>query len=227
MTVESGPDIYRPRFGSNGIGRFIIGVSPIGTIEQFDYWTTIISQYANSPILTQLIQNLNDCLDQTIDFENFYDLIWNVDTAQGYGLDVCGRIVNVNRVLSIPDPALNYFGFEEATPGSYGFNQQPFYQGGTFTNNFALSDSAYRVLIFAKALANICDGSITATNQILLNLFPNRGNCYVTDGLNMTMTYTFEFVLTPVELAIIGQSNVLPKPSGVQAAVVQTIIPPT
>ena len=165
---------------------------------------------------------MNDYLDQTANFQAFYDLIWNVDTAQGIGLDIWGRIVGVTRTLSI-SVGQNYFGYQEALPGSQPFNQQPFYVGNPLTNNFQLSDSAFRVLIFAKALANICDGTIPAINQILLNLFPNRGNCYVTDGLDMSMTYTFAFVLTPVELAIVAQSGVLPKPTGVKATIVQAI----
>lgn len=36
----------------------------------------------------------------------------------------------------------------------------------------------------------------------------------------MTMTYTFTFALTPVELAIVLNSGVLPKPTGVAASVV-------
>lgn len=219
----TGPDINRARPGSNAIGNFIIGVSPIGDIIPFDFWNTIISQYANSPILTQLIANFDSYVDQTENMQNFFDFIWNVDTAQGYGLDVWGRIVGVSRTLHITGSAEN-FGFEEATTlSAFGFNQEPFYAGDPLTTNFNLSDSAFRVLIFAKALANISDGSIKAINQLLLNLFPGRGNCYVTDGLNMSMTYTFEFLLSPVEQAILGQSGVLPKPVGVSASVVQHV----
>ena len=147
-------------------------------------------------------------------------MIWNVDTAQGYGLDVWGRIVGVSRTLNVVSPG-DYFGFQEALPGSQPFNQSPFYIGTPLTTNYELSDSAFRVLIFAKALSNICDGSIPAINQILMKLFPNRGNAYVVDGLDMTMIYKFEFVLTPVELAIVLQSGVLPKPTGVSATVQQ------
>lgn len=214
----SGPNIHRPQPGSNAIGSFIIGVSPIGSIP-FDYWDTIISQYANSPIITQLIGNMNAYLDLSANLDAFYDNIISVATAQGYGLDCWGKIVNVSRTLDVPGDS-SYFGFEEAGIGANPFNTQPFFSGADLTNNFILSDTAYRVLIYAKALANICDGSIPAINQILLRLFPNRGNCYVTDGLDMTMTYTFQFLLTPVELAIVGQSGALPKPCGVSVTTV-------
>lgn len=217
----SGPPYPRIAPGSNAIGSFAIGISPIGTIPQFDFWTTILSQFANSPVLIQLISNFFQYIDQTQNFDSFFDLMFNIDTAQGYGLDVWGRRVGVVRTLNISNASRN-FGFDEATVLSADpFNVSPFYTGAPITTNFELSDSAFRVLIFAKALANISDGSVKAINQLLLNLFPGRGNAYVVDGLDMTMEYAFAFTLTAVEQAILGQSGVLPKPVGVSATVVQ------
>lgn len=242
----SGPTYPSP--GPNGIGAFSIGVSPIGTQPPFDYWDTVLSQYANSPILTQLIANFFQYIDQTQNMDAFFDNIWNIDTAVGYGLDVWGRIVGVNRVLQIPIG--KYFGFEEAgTLSADPYNQSPFYTGTQLTSNFALSDEAFRTLILAKALANILDGSIPSINQLLLNIFSGRGNCYVqeasapqffsfeemgppTEGFNqapfyvgqplsvMSIAYVFEFALTPVDLAIVSQSGVLPTPTGVFASVI-------
>jgi len=238
----------RPPAGiPNGIGQFVIGQSPIGTQPGFDVWSTVISQYANSPILTTLISNLADYIDQTQNFDAFYDYIMNVATAQGYGLDVWGRIVGVNRILQVN--VGNWFGFNEASPGSFTFGQGSFYSGAPLTSNYSLSDEVYRTLIYAKAAANITDGSIPSINRILMTLFPNRGNAYVTEGsqsgswfgfaesanaqgfnqaafysgssvASMTMSYVFEFQLSPVELAIVQNSGVLPKPTGVQASVV-------
>lgn len=187
----------------------------------FDYWQTIISQYPNSPVLTRIIGDFASYLDQTGNLDDFYDLIWNINTAQGYGLDVWGRIIGVSRTLQIPLPDRN-LGFKEATTvNADPFNQSPFYAGPPLTMNYQLSDNAFRVLLFAKALANISDGAIPSINQLLLNLFPGRGKCYVTDNGAMTMTYTFEFPLASFELAIVSTSGVLPKPVGVQTSVVQ------
>lgn len=244
----SGPDLPRLAAGSNSIGEFEIGVSMIGDIPAFDVWTTVLSQYANSPIITQLVQNFAGYVDQTKDLSDFFDLIWNVDTAQGYGLDVWGRIVGVNRILEIFGP-VNYFGFKEAGDAKT-FGQAQFFDGEPLTTSYRLTDQAYRTLIIAKAIANITLASYPALNQMLLNLFPHRGNCYVTDGVEsgswfgfaesqnavgfgqaafydgqsvtpgMHMTYTFDFPLTPVEMAIVQNSGVLPKPTGVNATVV-------
>jgi hypothetical protein len=204
-----------PLPGSNAIGAFQIGVSPIGTIPAFNWLRTVISQYANSATLLQLIESFDECVDQTANIDAFFDLIWNVDTAQGYGLDVWGRIVGVTRTLQVASAI--YLGFASQSPTVGAYNEGILYSGTPATGNYQLTDSAFRTLILAKALANICDGSTPSINQLMLNLFPGRGDCYVTDNHNMTMTYTFKFALTPVEISIVEQSGVLPKTVGVAA----------
>lgn len=217
----TGPSLPRPVPNSNALGRFKIGVSPLGTIAQMDPWSTIQAQYANSEILTTLIINMWEYIDPTEWFDEFFSDFMNLPTAFGEGLNVLGRIVGVGRVLKLD--SATYFGFEEATPGPLGFNSGVvFYSGGSSTTNFALADAPYRVLILAKALANITDGSMRSINAILSALFPGRGNAYCTNGLDMSMTLTFNFTLTPVELAIIEQSGAIPIPVGVSFTVVQT-----
>lgn len=272
--------------GSNAIGVGKIGISPIGTLPNFDWRQTVLSQYADSDRITGLIETFANAVDQTANFDALYDNIWNLDTATGYGLDVWGRIVGINRVLQVANT--QYFGFAEAGDAlpfgdaqfqgfsaHFGFaeagdaspfGQAPFgaqkifagvnpnagggifYVGGQLTSNYALSDQAYRQLIYAKASANITDGSIPSINRILLNIFPGRGNCYVQEGIipsyfgfaeatnaypfgqapfyngqsisSMAYSYVFRFSLSPVDRAIVAQSGVLPKPAGVAASVV-------
>ena len=185
----------------------------------FDLYATVISQYANSPVLLGLLENLTGYIDPTTNVEAFFSAVFDVETASGAGLDVWGRRVGVSRVLQLPDGS-DYFGFSESLDAR-SFNEAPFFGGGGLTENYDLSDGAYRRLILAKALANICDGSTPAVNQILINLFGEYGNCYVTDGGDMTMTYTFGSALSPVDFAIVSQSGVLPRPAGVSATIVQ------
>jgi hypothetical protein len=182
-----------------------------------NYRDTIISQYAQSPSLNAILGAFNDWIDPAPLIDDFIFNVWDLDTATGYGLDVWGRIVGVGRVLQLAQG--KYFGFDEATNISADpFNSSPFYGGQQLSNNFILSDDGFRVLIRAKALSNICDGSIPSINKVLLTLFPGRGNVYVTNGLDMTMTYTFTFPPTPVETAIVSQSGVLPLPVGVSVS---------
>lgn len=176
---------------------------------------TIISQYATSDTLVQLIQNMNDYLDPSADFDLFYNNWWNISTANGVGLDNWGRILGVSRVLEVSTGT--YFGFGEAGDRT-GFNQSSFWTGVGATVNYSLSDPAYLTLLLAKAAYNITNGSCMAINAILLTLFPGLGG-YVEDGQNMTLTYTFTSEPSPVQLAIINQSGAIPKPTGVAASV--------
>lgn len=182
----------------------------------FDIRRVVLSQYANSPVILALLDAWGSALDQRENMDRFYRYVWNVETAQGYGLDVLGRIVGVRRVLYIPTVE-DYLGFKQDTsakPFGYGI----WYNGSNTTANFALSDAAYRRLILAKAALNLTDASIPAINQILLALFPDYGNCYVRDDGGMHITYVFSEPLTSVDYAIVGQSGVLPKPAGVSVA---------
>lgn len=184
---------------------------------------TIISQYANSATLVQLIENMNGYIDPQADLDAFYDFVWNVETAQAWGLDIWGKIVDVSRALKVP-AVPNNFGFKEST-GSQPFGQAPFYAGLSSTGTYLLSDDAYRILILVKALANITDCSSRSLNQLLQNLFKGRGKAYVNDLGGMQMRYTFEFYLQPYELAIITQSGALPSTAGVTVFALQADAP--
>lgn len=178
---------------------------------------TIISQYANSPTLTQLVRNFDEYIDPRADIDNFFSFVFDVSTAQGFGLNIWGRIVGVARELSLP-PIYENFGFAEALPDSLEFDVGTFFSGITpDTDVYSLSDDAYRQLIMTKALSNISSCSAVAINQLTSNLFSGRGRCYVNDLGGMAMRYVFEFALTPVDLAIITRSGALPRPAGVSA----------
>jgi hypothetical protein len=206
------PDYFPEPHGSGQpnvpIEELVIGGLP------FPWQRTIVSQYANSPKLLGLVAPFSAALDGSTLLDNFYNLFWNVQTAVGYGLDVWGRIVGVGRVIEIS--ALRYFGFQEGGDISYDpFNQSPFYSGQPLTAAFRLDDTSFRRLIFAKAASNIWDGSIPQVNAILQMLFPGQV-AYIIDNQDMTMTYHFGWILTPVDASIAITSGILPRPSGVK-----------
>ena len=186
---------------------------------------TIVSQYANSPTLVQLIENMNGYVDSQADFDAFYDFVWNIETAQAWGLDILGRIVNVSRQINIPGAVLN-FGFKEGV-NYQPFGQAPLYAGTPASTVYNLSDDAYRTLILMKALLNISNNTAPAINQMLKNLFAGRGRCYVTDTGQMQIRFVFEFPLFPYEIAILTQSNAVPRPAAVLAQVMQLDLPNT
>lgn len=179
---------------------------------------TYMRQYATSPVITAMIEDFNEWLDPSADLDNFYFYVWNVLTAVGFGLDIWGRIVGVPRTITIvPEP--DYFGFEEALPGSFPFNQQPFYAGPQAGTLYALTDLAYRVLILTKALANICAFTAPAINALLAFMFPGRGSCYVLDLGGMAIEYVFNFTLEPWEASVLLQASLMPRPAGVAVTI--------
>jgi hypothetical protein len=185
---------------------------------------TLESQYANSPTIVALVQAFNDWIDPSVNINTFLANIWDVTTAVGIGLDIWGQIVNVPRVLQISTPEI-YFGFSEAfteataNTGPQPFGSGTFYSGPPATTSYSLTDDAYRTLILVKAMSNISDCSVPSVNAILQFLFAGDGRCYVQDTGDMTERFVFEFPLTPVQLAIMLTSNVIPRPAGVEAFV--------
>jgi len=185
-----------------------------------NYLEAMISQYGDSPRLLTLIQSFHDGIGIDADFDAFYANIWNIQTAQGAGLDVLGRIVGVSRVIAIPSTTI-YFGFNDGVGDYAPFGQAPFYPGNGTTQNFALSDTAFRTLILVKAAANIAATNSQTLNQLLTSLLAGRGRCYVNDLGNMQMRFTFEFYLQPYELTILTAGGVIPRSTGVQATLIQ------
>lgn len=190
-----------------------------------DFEQTIISQYANSPTIVQLVKNFNQYIDPAADLDAFYSMVWDVDTATGFGLDIWGRIVGVSRELELPSAEGN-FGFEEGEDYRP-FGQASFYNGHLTSDIYALADSAYRVLILVKALGNISSCTAQSINQLLKNLFSDRGRCYVNDLGGMRMRFVFEFALHPYELAILSQSGAVPRPAAIDAKIFQLDIAST
>lgn len=167
---------------------------------------TLLSQYANSPTILQLIDSMNQYFSPDIDIDAFYNSVWDIlrDGADlnDYGLDVWGRIVGAYRNFNIPADIVN--------PGGYSFT------AGTYR----LDNPSFRTLILIKALANITECTSGSLNALLTRLFANRGRCYVKDTGNMTMKFTFEFYLLPFEYAIVT-SGIIPHPAGVLVTIEQ------
>lgn len=212
-----------------GIVGFVVSLGVPIVSSLFDTTPTVISQYANSPTLLQWISNMNLYMDQSANFAKFLAYVWNVNTAIGFGLDILGRIVNVSRLLQIPNTTL-YVGFDNGTrspsdwepmgsdqPGGGGIGA--LYSGHNATEAYLLDDDAYRQLILAKAFANICATTAPALNQILQNLY-GANNAWVLNTGVMSISYNFRFRPSPIQLAILQQSGVIPTPPGVSVTIV-------
>ncbi|MGP2449012.1 DUF2612 domain-containing protein [Pantoea stewartii subsp. indologenes] len=189
---------------------------------------TILTQYADSPKLKSLIYSFNQAVGIEDFIDSFYDMVWNIQTAGTYGLDVWGKIVVVSRQLTVTENKI-YFGFQEAlsdppvVDDPQPFNQAPFYSGEVLTSTVTLTNDIYRKLIMMKAAANISDCTIPNLNRLLMFMFGDKGRCYVRNDGDMVMSYVFQFPLSVAELAIVQSSGALPAPVGVTVNIVQQV----
>ena len=177
---------------------------------------TLISQYANSETIYQIIHDMNEWIDPRNDINSFYDMVWNIDTAQGFGLDAWGRIVDIGRSIKIPKIE-DSFGFKVSGNRQiyFPFNQRPFRGNENKFTYYNLSDDAYKTLIMIKAMVNIIYATAPSINSLLGKLFKGRGRCYFLTLGDMHARYVFEFYLRDYERSLIFENNFLPHPSGV------------
>ena len=164
---------------------------------------TIISQYANSSIMLRLIHLINDCIDPKVDFQNFYNIFWNLDTAQGVGLDFWGAVVGLSRFVEISNETTFIGSSLEST--ELKTPREP--------TSYKMNDEMYRFMILFKAMTNILYCTAPHINQLLQVLFKDRGRAYFVKSGTMSARYVFEFPLLDVEKAI--AMTLLPRPAGV------------
>jgi hypothetical protein len=178
---------------------------------------TIQKQWSNSPAICQLVENFNQYFSSYANLNLFFANVWDIETAQGYGLQIWARIVGIGTSVIVSQP--DFFGFSQG--GFDGFGQGPFESASGGSSTYNLADPVLRQLILVKAMYNICDGSYPAVNQLMLNLFPGSGNAYVSVLGPLSIAYTFDYVLSPVQYAIVTQLDILPRPPGVMTTVAQ------
>lgn len=172
-------------------------------MPNFDPSVTIISQYANSATLVQMIENFRQQISPDADFQMFYDYIWNIDTAQGFGLDILGRIINLPRQITIP--------------AIYPFTVP--------AGAFSMDDTQYRKALLLKALANISNSSAPEINRILMMMSDGRGNAFVRKLSTMYIQHVFYYAPEPYEYALILNDGLPVRPAGVDFDIMYTINP--
>lgn len=192
--------------------------------DNFDIGLTIQSQYSASPHIVALVNGFWSCLDPSADIELIFNKMINPITAEGFGLDVWGRIVAIGREYASKDTESPYWGYKAPlgidNPRMRNFNNAPFYK--EITGKVRLSDQAYRTYIFLKAMINIGNGSLSSLNRMISVLFPS---------VHIVLLHVDTMVLRLVIQSYLDQSDLdalinLPwLPAGVGLEVYQVITP--
>ena len=148
----------------------------------------LLWQYNKATKLQSLVQSCQDEFEGNVkDFwDNFYTNIFNIDTANTFGLSVWGILLGVDR---------------------------PSYTSGGQTYQY--SDDMYRLLLKSRSLLFRMDGSVFQINKYIEYLFPNKP-ILVLDRLDMSMDIVFYYTPTADELQVLNNPDFLPRPSGVE-----------
>lgn len=180
-------------------------------------------QYLKSPRLLALIDGFNSAIDPEAWLQGFYSAVVDLDTAQGWGLDVWGRIVGVGRTLEVPDAENPLLGFTSLDYAP--FNHGTFFNGESVSDTYILADDAFRLLIRIKAAVNISNGTLAQLNSILAQMFAGRGSCMILHTGTMQVRLVFEFALQAWERAILLNEAISPIPVGVGVELLEVVHP--
>lgn len=152
----------------------------------------IFWQYNNAPVINSLINAKQNWYNQNqVTFwTDWVNNVINIQKANGYGLSIWGILLGV--------------------PRTYLVNGE----------NITLSREQYRTVILARLRLIKMRGTIPEINSLLKFLFGQYGKAYVIDNYNMTMTYRFDFNLSDLQIAVLTNVTLLPRPAGVKITIV-------
>ena len=193
----------------------------------FDTWDiaeTVQSQYATSKRMHAVIDAFWQAINPKSDIDLLYKKLVNPRSAEGYGLDVWGRIVAIGRSYLAVDDDTPYFGFDppEGVKNERlnSFGNAPFYK--TIYGKVELADPMFRTYVFLKALINISDSSLASLNRAVKLLFPDA---------DIQILHTGTMVLRVLVLSPLSESdkaaldNLPWLPAGVGLEIYQVITP--
>ena len=166
-----------------------------------DLQQSILWQYDKAEKLKTLILKKEEWYKKNnTDFINdFYKDVFNIDTANEFGLTIWGKILNFSRYIAYTTGTIHYLDIEE-----------------------------YRFLLKAQMLRFTNRGTVPEINDFLYKLFDDKGHkCYVQDNYNMTMTYILRKDFSDKQWLIDWLTDPsqtyldwLPRPAGVRITIV-------
>lgn len=215
----------------------------VGTSD-FSLWAeegVNIWQYANAKNLNAIINDELEFFNVNVTqfFTNWEKDVFNLITANTFGLNVWGKILGVERP-SIP--AVNggidqngIFRFANldthrwhsiwisgALAPTLNIEYEPSLDVIPLPNQ--LGDDAYRTVLLAKIRLLYSNGSVHDINDFLQRLLgtysPEKGwikneSVYIQDNYNMTMTVKFNHLPSSATLSILTTDGLSPRPAGV------------
>jgi len=157
-----------------------------------DFEKHIFWQYNDAENLKKLVSQKQDWYktNQEDFWTNWVQNVLTISSANDYGLAIWGNLLQ--------------------TPRTWLVNGE----------NVTLTTQQYRTLLIARLRLLSIKGTVEEINEILNFLFSQYGRAYVIDNQDMTITYKFNFNLTDLQLEILRNLTLLPRPAGVEMEVI-------
>lgn len=190
----------------------------MSTVKGFDpsvnLLQAILWQYENAEKLKAIIAAKQEWTNrnQTEFWANWQRDVFNIDTANAFGLSVWARILDVPLRIDIA-PQENKVAF------GFGINNANFNNGnfGVIQDQSqGLTLDQQRTVIKFRYFQLTSRCTVPEINEFMASMFGDQGNAYVYDPLDMSFVlYTFGFAPDSQLQFILDEFDLLPRPAGV------------
>lgn len=192
------------------------------TVQQFDFSVDLLQailwQYDGAPKLLSLANQKADWYDenQRTFWEAWYNDVFNLQTANDFGLAVWARILNVPLVATVSaSEDRPVFGF-----GDHNLNFDNGNFGRDVSGTINLTTEQKRLVLRLRYFQLVNNGTVPEINAFLRLLFGADGSVYVLDSLDMSYAvYVFDFIPAASVLFVLEQFDLLPRPAGVGTSI--------
>lgn len=190
-----------------------------GDIQLFDFSVDLLRallwEYNDATNLQSILQQKQDWYNanQTQFWTDFYNNIFNLATADEFGLAIWSIILDIP--LFVPQPP------DPTDKPTFGFNNSyftNFNRGGFSTRTGGATNLPLEIKRIALQLRyfQLCSsGTVPEINRFLNYVFANYGRVFLRDNHDMTQTYVFLFPVDSDLIYLFENFDLLPRPSGV------------
>jgi len=176
-----------------------------------DLLKALLWQYESAERLQSLLRSKQEWYDNNFTqfWLDWYTDVFNLDTANEFGLDVWAIILDIRVNWELPRTERRAWGFgqfrDNFNNGNFGRSQDEVYQ---------LTIEQRRLILKLRYYQLVARGSVTEFNEVMSRLFDQP--VYALDGLDMTYTCVFTNPLPPDQQLVIDNFDLLIRPAGVK-----------
>lgn len=150
---------------------------------------------------------------QTDFWQGWYRDVFNIDTANTFGLSIWARILNVRLGIEV-EPQANKVAF------GFGAKHKNFDAPSNFgvdsSRTQSLTLEQQRLVIRLRYFQLTSRGTVPEINQFLKEIFGSQGKVFVVDPHDMSFAiYQFDFMPDSQLRFILDEFDLLPRPAGV------------